>query len=242
MPDFRKIAAALIAAWLALAVSMPALAQAYQCRIPRGVDAAPQMRKPADESRRVKQVDGYLLALSWSPEFCRTRQESRRHKGQCGGTLGDFGFILHGLWPETRGSDYPRWCAWQTPVPRDTIRKNMCTIPSERLIARQWAKHGSCMTRRPDTYFRISRTMYDAVRYPDMSALSRKPLTIGAFRRAFAAANPGLEHDMILVKTNGRGWLEEVRLCLAKNFRPRRCAAHNPRQRANRTIKIWRGL
>ncbi len=224
-----------------LASSSAALAQAYQCRIPRGIDAAPPVRKPADEPRRVKPVDGYLLALSWSPEFCRTRQESRRHQSQCGGTLGDFGFILHGLWPETRGRDYPQWCAGQVQVPRETVRRNMCTIPSARLLRRQWAKHGSCMTRKPDTYFRISRIMYDAVRYPDMSALSRRPLTIGAFRKAFAAANPGLEHDMLFVKTNGRGWLEEVRVCLGKNFRPRRCPAHNPRQRANREIKIWRG-
>lgn len=231
-----------VAAAAAIALpSQPAFAQAYQCAIPRGVDKVQPVRKPAGESRRVKPVTGYLLSLSWSPEFCKFRQDEARHESQCGGKLGDFGFILHGLWPETRGSDYPRWCAWQVPVPRETLRENMCVIPSERLIARQWAKHGSCMTKSPGTYFRISKVMYDAVRYPDMGALSRRPLTIGAFRKAFAAANPGLEHDMVLVKTNRRGWLEEVRLCLGDDFRPARCAAHNRRQRANAPLKIWRG-
>jgi len=219
-----------------------ALAQAYQCAIPRGVDNVQPSRKPADESRRVKPVAGYLLALSWSPEFCKNRQDSKRHDSQCGGTIGDFGFILHGLWPEARDSAYPRWCAAQVPVPPEMMRENMCMIPSERLLARQWAKHGSCMTKKPDTYFRISRVMYEAVRYPDMGALSRRPLTVGAFRKAFASANPGLEHDMMVVKTNRRGWLEEVRLCLNRDFRPTRCAAHNRRQRANAPIKIWRGL
>ena len=186
-------------------------------------------------------MEGYLLALSWSPKFCRTRQENVRHSDQCGGQLGDFGFILHGLWPQARGTVYPQYCAWQIPVPRETVRTNMCITPSERLIAEEWAKHGSCVTKNPDTYFRIADVMYGAVRYPDMGALSRRPLTIGAFRSAFADANPGLENDMVSVKTNARGWLEEVRLCLAANFRPRRCPAGVPRQRANRTLKIWRG-
>ncbi len=224
------------------ALPVPALAQAYQCSIPRGVDAVQPLRKPDDESRRVRPAAGYLLTLSWSPEFCKFHQEDARHASQCGGQLGDFGFILHGLWPEARGGDYPHWCAPQIPVPRETVRANMCMIPSERLIARQWAKHGSCMTRRPDTYLRISKLMYDAVRYPDMGALSRRPLTIGAFRTAFAEANPGLDSDMMAVKTNARGWLQEVRLCLDTDFRPARCAPHNRRQRANAPLKIWRGL
>ena len=222
-------------------MSGSAMAQAYQCRIPKAVDAPPVPRKPADEPRRVTKPEGYLLALSWSPEFCRTRQESVKHDDQCGGVLGDFGFILHGLWPEARGTAHPQWCGWHTPVPRETVRQNMCMIPSERLIANEWAKHGSCMTRTPDAYFRISRVMYDAVRYPDMGALSRSPLTIGAFRKAFAEANPGLESDMISVTTNARGWLDEVRLCLGRDFRPRRCPAYVRRQRANSPVKIWRG-
>lgn len=219
-----------------------ALAQAYACRIPRAINVKPVPGKPAGVSRRVAKVGGYLLALSWSPEFCRTRQESVRHQDQCGGILGDFGFTLHGLWPEARGPAYPQYCAWQIPVPRETVRRTMCVIPSPRLIAQEWAKHGSCMTQKPETYFQIAGVMYSAVRYPDMAALSRRPLTIGAFRTAFAEANPGLESDMISVKTNARGWLNEVRLCLATNFRPRRCPARVPRQRANKLLKIWRGI
>ena len=87
---------------LAALMATPAQAQSYQCRAPSGL-SAPAASKPASEPRRVKPVTGYTLALSWSPEFCRTRKDSRRDKTQCSGDDGSFGFILHGLWPDTRG-------------------------------------------------------------------------------------------------------------------------------------------
>lgn len=83
--------------------------------------------------------------------------------------------------------------------------------------------------------------MFGAVRFPDMDRLSRKPLTAGAFRTAFAAANDGLTSEMIRLKINRRGWLQEVRLCLAENFRPSRCPASMRRADDNREVKIWRG-
>ncbi len=217
------------------------LAQSYQCRAPSILKPAPAERKPASEPRRVKPITNYLLALSWSPEFCRTRKDSRRHKTQCSGDDGSFAFILHGLWPETRGPAYPQWCRATKALPPAEVKRNFCMIPSAKLMAHEWAKHGTCMTKRPETYFRISRVLFDAVRYPNMDRLSRKSLTAGQLRNAFAATNDGLEPDMLRLKINRRGWLQEVRLCLGKNFRPRRCPAHLRTQRPDMQIKIWRG-
>ena len=223
-----------------LLLPVAAQAQSYQCRVPPGL-SAPATSKPASEPRRVKPVTGYTLALSWSPEFCRTRKDSRRDRTQCSGDDGSFAFILHGLWPETRGPTYPQWCAATKPLPPAVIRRNFCMMPTTRLMAHEWAKHGTCMTRRPETYFRVSRLMFDAVRFPDMDRLSRKPLTAGQFRNAFAAANDGVTPEMVRLKVNRRGWLQEVKLCLARNFRPTRCPVHMRAVKDDVPVKIWRG-
>jgi ribonuclease T2 len=52
-----------------------------------------------------------------------------------------------------------------------------------------------------------------------MTALSaNETLTAGDVRRAFVAANPGLERPMISVQSGRGGWLDEVRLCLDRRF------------------------
>ncbi|WP_109355349.1 ribonuclease T [Sphingorhabdus sp. EL138] len=216
-------------------------AQSYQCRAPSLTDPAAPARKPAAELRRVRPVSGYTLAMSWSPEFCRLRKDDRRHKSQCSGDDGSFGFILHGLWPDAQGASYPQWCRATKALPPAIVKRNYCMMPSPRLMARQWSKHGTCMANRPETYFRISRIMFGAVEFPNMDRLSRKPLTAGALRDAFAAANDGLKADMIRLKVNRRGWLEEVRICLGKSFRPQRCPRSMRGLKDNRSIKIWRG-
>ncbi len=235
---FRRWFLILVAALL---IPSPAQAQSYQCRAPSILKPSPPIRKPASEPRRIKPVTGYILAMSWSPEFCRLRQENRRHKTQCSGDDGSFAFILHGLWPDARARAYPQWCRATKALAPAIIKRNFCMMPSARLMASEWAKHGTCMAKRPETYFRISRIMFGAVQFPDMDRLSRKPLTAGALRNAFAAANEGLRPDMLRLKINSRGWLEEARLCLGKNFRPRKCPAYMRGVRDNAPVKIWRG-
>lgn len=225
-----------------LAGGGPVLAQAYQCRVPDNL-TVPSIRRPADEPRRIRPVTGYTLALSWSPEFCRTRKQSRADAIQCSGESGDFGFILHGLWPETRGPDYPQWCAINpAPVPPAVAKRNLCHTPVPRLLGHEWAKHGSCMVKRPETYYRISASLFEAVQYPDMERLSRDPLTIGMLKKAIADVNPGLDPDMMVIRSNARGWLQEVRICLGASFRPRKCPSHMRRQRGDIPVKIWRGF
>lgn len=240
----------LLSAILCALLPVPALAQSYQCRIPQSITNPPPVRPPTGERPRIREIAGFVLAISWSPEFCKGRENDRRSATQCGDLdnkatqrrIGDFGFILHGLWPEARGSDYPRWCAPVKPLSPRIIADNLCAMPSAYLINRQWAKHGICLTRDPTSFFRISRTMFNAVRYPDMDGLSRdEGLTIGQFRRAFVSVNPGLTKDMVRIKANRRGWLQEVRICLARNYKPRICPAHIRRSKDSDRLKIWRG-
>jgi ribonuclease I len=48
---------------------MPALAQAYQCRVPDRITLPTEKRSAGPRLRGA--IDGYILAVSWSPEYCR---------------------------------------------------------------------------------------------------------------------------------------------------------------------------
>ena len=223
----------------ALALPSLAHAQAYQCRAP-SVSTVPQI-SPDSRPRSVP-TTGYTMALSWSPEFCRTREGSRGHAVQCSGDNGNFGLVVHGLWPQGSRS-WPQWCPSTAPVTPRIARENLCMMPSTRLIARQWAKHGSCMTKRPETYFAVTRVLWESLRIPDYDRISREEgLTAGRIRQAFADANPGWSAAQVGVKLNERGWLEELRLCYGPRFRPTRCDDRRYGARDNAGAKIWRGL
>ena len=60
------------------------------------------------------QFDFYVLALSWSPSFCKdTEERGRQSNEQCRSR--PYSFVVHGLWPQyERG--FPRDC--QVPAPR----------------------------------------------------------------------------------------------------------------------------
>ncbi|MXO86910.1 ribonuclease T [Altererythrobacter aurantiacus] len=232
--------ARLIAPLLCLVAPAAGLAQAYQCRIPPKV-SVPQVRP--DGPSRPLAVTGYTLALSWSPEYCKGREAAAAQRFQCSGSSGTFGFVVHGLWPESRGNSWPQWCATRREPTPATIRRNLCTVPSAALIARQWAKHGACMTRRPETYFNITRILYDSLAWPDFDALSHKPdLTAGDVRSLFAAANKGWSEAAVGVKLNERGWLQELRLCYDRRFRPKACDRRRFGAGNEQAAKIWRGL
>lgn len=229
----------LVLATLALVLPAAAQAQAYQCRAPQ-VKAVPKVT-PDGPARRLP-VTGYTLALSWSPEFCKPRADSRAHAVQCSGQNGSFGLVVHGLWPESAKS-WPQWCEAKTALTPADVRAAMCMMPSERLVARSWAKHGSCMVDRPAKYLKVTRILWDSLRIPDYDRISREDdLTAGRIRSAFADANPGIPASAIAVKLSPRGWLEEVRLCYNKGFRSTPCPAARRGAKDGAAAKIWRGL
>lgn len=232
-----RLASALLA--LALCDAAPLAAQHYQCSVPR---QSRVLEVIPDASARVLPVTGYTLALSWSPEFCKPRKGQRRHARQCGGDAGLFGLVVHGLWPES-GRSWPQWCtAQRRPLARE-VAANMCISPSAALVARQWAKHGACMAKRPATYFKVTRILWAGLRLPDLDRVSREDgLTAGTIRTRFADANPGWMRAAVGVKLNARGWLEELRLCYDKRFMPTPCTRNRFGAPDGAPAKIWRGL
>ncbi len=137
---------------------------------------------------------------------------------------------------------YPQYCAATDIVPRQVIAANLCSTPSAQLLQHEWAKHGTCMPgETPASFFRRSTGMYARLRYPDMNALSRRPLTAGQFATALARANPGLRADMMRITANREGWLDEVWLCLDRKFAFATCPAHQGGLAADARLRIWRG-
>ena len=193
------------------------------------------------EAPRRLPVTGYTLALSWAPEFCRFRETEQRHARQCSGREGRFGFTVHGLWPDS-GRSWPQWCS-RSAVDPAALRKNLCISPDAQLVARQWAKHGSCMARRPETYLKVTRILYNGLQWPDFVRISREDdLTAGIIRTRFADANPGWFPEAVGVHLDRKGWLEELRLCYDKRFMPRACDGRRFGARNGQAARIWRGL
>lgn len=241
LPAHRQTAA--WAGWLGATLLLPlsgvAHAQAYQCRMPERI-SVPRITPEAPERRLP--VTGYTLAISWSPEFCKAHEGEARHRAQCSGRNGRFAFVVHGLWPESRGS-WPQWCRTPRSLSPAEARKNMCMSPSSALLARQWSKHGSCMVRKPETYFKVTRILYNSLNFPDMDRMSREEdLKAGRLREEFVRLNSGWRADAVGLKLNRRGWLAEMRLCYGKDFRPTKCDRQRFGANDGASLKVWRGL
>lgn len=229
---------AAMAAALAPAV---AIAQAQQCSVPSRIETPLPALPSKNEPRRVLPIGGYTLALTWSPGFCRAHGNAPQNAFQC--HAGNrFGFTLHGLWPDGEGRLWPQYCAATGIVPPPVIRKTLCATPSVQLIQHEWAKHGTCADMDMEGYFAKARSLYQALRFPDMAALSRRSgLTVGMFQRAFAASNPDVPADAVRVKVTRSGWLDELWLCMDTRYRYAACGADSDGAPDYTPLRIWRG-
>jgi ribonuclease T2 len=160
--------------------------------------------------------DYWVLALSWSPQFCRSQPSSE----QC-----EFahGFVVHGLWPQYE-QGYPEYCSERERVPRDLVERMQPLMPSTALVNSQWRKHGTCAGLEMREYFlnveRAWRSVVIPERYRETPELERTQLR--TIEDEFIALTPELERDGIAVQCSGR-WLREVRICLDRDFQPRAC-------------------
>jgi len=223
-------------------IAMPgvAAAQSEQCSIPARL-ARPHPDLPSEsQPRRILPIGSYTLALTWAPEYCHGNARDPNARFECR-SGNRFGFTLHGLWPDGVGKTWPQYCA-ATPILSDaTIRRAVCATPSPQLLQHEWAKHGTCMGITPDAYFARSTGLYDRLRFPDVRALSRGPVTAGQLATALARANPGLPAAAVRVTVNARGWLDELWLCLDTRFAYAPCHAGSGGVSPDTLLRIWRG-
>lgn len=223
-----------------LAAPAAANAASISCTLPNTIEPihedGPNDKTPV---RRLP-IASYTLALSWSPQFCRGQGD--KPSFQCNSN-NRFGMTLHGLWPDGAGTEWPQYCKPVDLVPQAELRRNLCVTPSAQLIQHEYAKHGSCMGVTPAQYFDQSRALYQAINFPDFARLSRRPLTVGQFKDAFARANRGrIPVNAIRVTVTGGRWLDELWLCMDTRYKYVRCkAAQDGGVPNSRKLMIWRG-
>jgi ribonuclease T2 len=180
---------------------------------------APKAAKASSDAEQAGRYDSYVMALSWSPTFCRTHPDDEEQCGHEG-----YGFVLHGLWPQYDGGGGPQRCRTDETPDRRTVNAALAFMPSRRLIHHEWQAHGSCSGLAPAAYFELADRAYAAVQVPpELKAPQREQsMRAGDLRRALERANPGLADDMLSLHCS-QGELVEVRVCLDKRLAMRSC-------------------
>ena len=166
--------------------------------------------------------DYYVLALSWSPNWCALEGDARRSP-QCMADSGH-GWVLHGLWPQYQRG-WPSYCPTIHAQPTRAMTAGMADIMGTSGLAwHQWRKHGVCSGLTADAYFALSRRAYGKITRPAVFHQLDRPVRLPArlIEEAFLKENPGLVPDMLTV-TCRDGRIQEVRICLSKDLTPVPC-------------------
>ena len=185
------------------------------------------------EGERPGDFDYWVLSLSWSPTWCALEGDARGSP-QCEDRH-DFGWTLHGLWPQYE-IGWPSYCPTSYAPPSRGDTGAMADIMgSSGLAWHQWRKHGVCSGLDPDDYFALSRLAYEAVERPQVLRDLDRAVTLPAsvVEEAFLRDNPALEPDGITI-TCRSGRIQEARICLTREMEPRVCGADVVRDCAQR--------
>ncbi|GHG85264.1 ribonuclease T2 family protein [Pseudodonghicola xiamenensis] len=168
------------------------------------------------------QFDYYVMSLSWSPNWCATEGRGRNSE-QCDPGR-DYGWVLHGLWPQYHRG-WPEYCRTAEPAPTRRMTAEMADIMGTSGLAwYQWKKHGVCSGLSAPAYFALAREAYGRINRPAVfrKLKSTVKLPASVVEDAFRQANPALTGDMLTV-TCQRGYIQEVRVCLSRSLKPVPC-------------------
>lgn len=179
---------------------------------------------PAAAQDVAGEFDYYVLALSWSPSWCRETGDER-DASQCAvGRSTDF--VVHGLWPQhERG--WPQNCPTTERDPSRRDSADMAPVMGSGALAwYQWQKHGRCSGLSSAEYYQKIRDAAASVEVPEVFDDLAQDIALppSVVEDAFIEANPRLGRDRITITCHG-DVLQEVRICLTRDLQPRDCAA-----------------
>ncbi|MBW4564131.1 MAG: ribonuclease [Mojavia pulchra JT2-VF2] len=169
------------------------------------------------------QFDFYVLALSWSPDYCAKNGDRDQQQCKLGKKLG---FVLHGLWPQHQ-KGYPANCSTQK-LPSQIKQQFPGLFPSDKLYNHEWEKHGTCSGLSPVQYLALSKHLKDSVIIPTAYNRPPKPFrtTIKDLKNTFVSANSTFTTDGIAPQCSGSGrFLQEIFVCYTKDGKPGACSA-----------------
>jgi ribonuclease T2 len=220
------------------AIAMPALVFAQS-----GGERWSDEHYRSDRPNVAGEFDYYTLVMSWSPTHCLNAEQGRDDT-QCRRTDGiRYGFLLHGLWPQyERG--YPERCRVRGRpfVPEPVIAQMLDIMPSKGLIIHEYRQHGTCSGLNPAQYYALARHLFNRIRIPkryenptEIQFVAPRDLL-----DEFLRANPGLGPDMIAIGCGGGGnRLRDIRICMTKSGRPRRCGQNENRGKLCRAQQMF---
>ncbi len=174
------------------------------------------------DGERAGAFDYYVLSLSWSPTWCALEGDARGSP-QCDADR-EFGWVLHGLWPQYHRG-WPAHCPTAERPPTRSMTEAMTDIVgSSGLAWYQWKKHGACSGLSAADYYALAREAYARVNRPAVFRKLTDPVRLPAkvVEEAFLKANPGWAPDMLTI-TCREGRIQEARLCLSKSLEPVPC-------------------
>lgn len=148
-------------------------------------------------------ADKYVLAISWQPAFCQTKQSKPECISQTANRYDATNFTLHGLWPDRLdycGVSYEdinddKQREWDDLPPldldRETTSELAIVMPGVQsyLHRHEWIKHGTCDGRDEDTYYDISIDLLNEVNASEVQKLFAenigKRITLSQIQTAF---------------------------------------------------------
>ncbi|MGH1367972.1 MAG: ribonuclease T2 family protein [Maritimibacter sp.] len=172
------------------------------------------------DGERAGDFDYYVLALSWSPNWCKLEGDAR-DAAQC---KEDFGWIVHGLWPQYEDG-WPAYCPTAVRAPsKQTTAAQSDIFGAGGAAWYQWKKHGVCAGLEARDYYDTVRKAYAKVTRPEVLRKIDRTFRIPAqvIEDAFLQSNPEWDADMITI-TCKDNHIQEARLCLTKDLEPRQC-------------------
>lgn len=210
---------ALVAIYLYLQYTNPGDSSLPEPITPTAVAGAPSS---TSSSRQAGNFDFYLLALSWSPDYCATSRNDDPQQCSIGKKLA---FVLHGLWPQyERG--YPRYCSNEK-LPGNLRSQFPDLFPNTSLYTHEWEKHGTCTGLTPEQYLALSKQLKESVKIPAAYRAPEQPFrtTTTQLKQEFIAANPALSEANLAVDCSGSGrFLQELRVCFSLDGKPTACS------------------
>ncbi len=159
--------------------------------------------------------DYYVLALSWSPEFCHSHPDNPECQS------GHHGFVVHGLWPQYVDG-YPERCSTAAGLSRPSEVADI--MPDAWLVNHEWITHGTCSGLDAEHYFQLLRRAFTSIRAPERFVDPHKMFSIPPqeVKREFLQANPEFSADEMTVSC-GNNYLTAVSFCMTKDLKPTAC-------------------
>ena len=166
--------------------------------------------------------DFYVMALSWSPDYCASTDYQDEQQCSIGKELD---FVLHGLWPQYE-QGWPSYCSTEE-LPYDLKDEYASLYPSEKLFDHEWEKHGTCAGLSPEGYLLWSQELKENLEIPAAFDSPTEPFRTDAaeLADAFIAINPEFSEDSFAVYCSGSGrFMKELFVCFEKDGEPRSCS------------------